>query len=258
MKKESVLVFGDIVRKNRSLFELLDRDSTFVNGELARHYGYSDVQGPQWRRIATEVTERGGLLTQAAVLTVSSSPRRTSPVFRGKWILDVLLGEPPPPPPPNVAELPAEVETDGSSLRELLEIHRKQTVCASCHNRIDPLGLALEQYDAVGRLRKDDRDTTATLLDGEVIDGVAGLKRILLEKKRDSYIRQVARKMLAYALGRNLMFADERPLHAMIAKLEQDEFRVGTLIREMIVSDPFRYRMNRPAKYETPNARATP
>ena len=177
------------------------------------------------------------------MLTVSSSPRRTSPVFRGKWILDVLLGEPPPPPPANVPELPAEVETGAATLRDLLENHRKQAACAGCHNRIDPLGLALEQFDAVGRLRQDERDTSATL-DGDTIDGVADLKRILITKKRGSYVRHITRKMLTYATGRDLILADERTLQATIAKLEEDGFRAGTLIREIVLSEPFRYRMN--------------
>ena len=243
MKRESVLVFADVIRDNRSLFKLLDRDTTFTNEELAAHYGFRDIRGNEFREVTTRGSDGGGLLTQASVLTVTSSPRRTSPVFRGKWVLDVLLGEPPPPPPPNVGELPADVEAEDTNIRSLLATHREQASCAACHNRIDPLGLALEQYDAVGRRRAEDRDTSATLQSGEVIDGVTDLKKMLLEKERDAYTRNLAKKLLAYALGRELTFADERPLHGIIAAVEHDQYRAGTLIREIILSDPFRNRM---------------
>jgi len=241
MRQEGVMVFGDVIREDRSLFQLLEADSTFMNQELATHYGFEDLVGSGWQRVQLADASRGGLLTQAAVLTVSSSPRRTSPVFRGKWVLDVLLGEPPPPPPPNVPELPSEAEAAGASLREILAIHRSNPVCAACHDRIDPYGLALEQYDAVGRLRPDDRDTSTTLYNGEILDGVADLKRFLLEEKGDTFIRHLTQKMLAYALGRELKFPDERSVQLILAQLEEEDYRARSLIRAIVLSDAFRF-----------------
>lgn len=243
MRAEGVMVFGDAVRENRPIVELLDADTTFMNAELAAHYGY-EIEGEGWRRVDLADASRGGLLTQAAVLTVSSSPRRTSPVFRGKWLLDVLLGEPPPPPPPNVPELSADAETDASSLRDLLAAHREQAACAACHDRIDPYGLALEQYDAVGRIRAEDQDTTTTLFSGEAIDGAEELKQFLVERKSEAFIRHLTKKMLAYALSRELKFPDERAVQTILVRLAKNENRTATLIREVVLSEPFRYRLN--------------
>jgi hypothetical protein len=244
MRTEGVLVFADVVQNNLPLQQLLDNDTTFMNRELAKHYGYADVHKPGWQKVALKDSSRGGLVTQAASLTVSSSPRRTSPVFRGKWVLEVLLGEPPPPPPPNVPELSAEAEADDSSLRKLLEVHRANPACAVCHVRIDPYGLALEQYDAVGRLREGKRDTSSKLLSGEQIDGAADLKRFLMEDKKEAFIRHLTSKMLAYALGRDLVFPDERAVQLILKQLKTDEYRAASLIRSIIMSEPFRYRMN--------------
>lgn len=253
MRQEGALVFGDLVRGNRPLLRLLDDEFTFMNQDLAAHYGYENVKGSAWRKVPLLDSSRGGLLTQAAVLTVSSSPRRTSPVFRGKWVLEVLLGEPPPPPPPNVPDLPATAEKSGASLRDLLEAHRREAVCAGCHSRIDPYGLALEQYDAVGRLRKDAQDTTATLFNGERLDGAAELKRYLIEQKGPSFVRHLLKRMLVYALGRELKFPDERPVQLIFRRLENDGYGAATLIREIVLSEPFRYRMN-PRMAETAKA----
>ena len=244
MRKESVMLFGNTVRENRSLLKLLDDDSTFMNGELAAHYGYAKITGPQWREVRLNDSARGGLLTQAAVLTVSSSPRRTSPVFRGKWVLEVLLGEPPPPPPPNVPELSVEAESGGASLRELLEAHRSREVCAGCHRRIDPYGLTLEQYDAVGRLRTDERDTSATLFNGQHLRGVEDLKRYLVDQKGSVFLRHLTRRLLVYALGRELTFPDERPVQLILERLQRDGHAgAKALIHGIVLSEPFRYRM---------------
>jgi hypothetical protein len=244
MRTEGILVVADAVQNNLPLQQLLDNNTTFMNPELAKHYGYTGVDGPGWQKVALEDSSRGGLVTQAASLTVSSSPRRTSPVFRGKWVLEVLLGEPPPPPPPNVPELSAEAEADDSSLRTLLEAHRANPACAVCHVRIDPYGLALEQYDAVGRLREGKRDTSSMLLSGEHIDGAADLKRFLMEDKKEAFIRHLTSKMLAYALGRDLVFPDERAVQLILKQLKTDEYRAASLIRSILLSEPFRYRMN--------------
>ena len=245
MRRESVMLFGKSVRENGSLLTLLDGDTTFMNEELARHYGYLEVKGPQWREVRLNDSARGGLLTQAAVLTVSSSPRRTSPVFRGKWVLEVLLGEPPPPPPANVPELSAEAESSGASLRDLLAAHRSQKACAGCHSRIDPYGLALEQYDAVGRLRPDERDTRATLFNGVPLRGVEDLKRYLIEEKSSVFLRHLTKRLLVYALGRELTFPDERPVQVILERLQRDaKAGAKTLVHEIVLSDPFRYRMD--------------
>ena len=244
MKSESVLVFGDVLRSNRSLLNLLESDSTFMNAELAEHYGYREVKGHHWRKVPLRDSTRGGLLTHASVLTVSSSPRRTSPVFRGKWILDVLLGEPPQPPPPNIPALSVETGQASGNLRAVLENHRRDSACARCHNQIDPLGFALEQYDAVGRLRPEKQNTTAKLPTGESITGVPDLRQLLLKQKKDTYIRHLTEKLLSYALGRRLRFADQRPLETILSQLKKNNYKAHTLIREIIGSDPFRNRKN--------------
>lgn len=244
MRLEGVKVFGDVIRDGRSLLKLLDDDSTFMNDELAKHYGYANLEGTDWQKVMLADGSRGGLMTQAASLTVSSSPRRTSPVFRGKWVLDVLLGEPPPPPPPNVPPLSADAESNATSLREILEAHRANPVCATCHDRIDPYGLSLEQYDAVGRLRTEKQDTQTTLLSGETLDGATDLKRFLLEKKSDSFVRHLTKKMLAYSLGRELTFPDERTVQQILKGLEENDYSGETLIRGIVLSEAFRYRKN--------------
>ena len=242
MRREAVLVFADLVRRNRSVHRLLDDDRTFMNGALAAHYGYDEVRGPEWRRVRLRDAGRGGLLTQAGVLTVSSSPRRTSPVFRGAWVLDVLLGEPPPPPPPDVPELPAEADSPATSQRALLEAHRANPVCAGCHARIDPYGLALEQYDAIGRLRPEPQDTATTLFDGRRLEGADDLKRYLAGEKATGFVRHLVRRLLTYALGRRLSFPDDRSVEIILQRLEEEGWGAAALIREIVLSDPFRFR----------------
>ena len=244
MRRESAVMFGAAVRENRSLLSFLDSDSVFVNGELAAHYGIKDVIGPEWREVQLNDSPRGGLLTQPAALTVSSSPRRTSPVFRGKWVLEVLLGEPPPPPPPNVPPLEEPTESGGTTLRQLLEAHRNQEACAGCHSRIDPYGLAMEQFDAVGRWRTDPQDTRTTLFNGETLEGINDLKRYLVDQKGHAFVRHLSKRLLSYALGRELKFPDERAVEGIMNQLEQDEFRTKTLVQAIVLSEPFRYRKN--------------
>ena len=181
-------------------------------------------------------------LANAGILTVSSSPRRTSPVFRGAWVLDVLLGEPPPPPPPDVPELPAEADGPATSHRALLEAHRANPVCAGCHARIDPYGQALEQYDAMGRLRPDPRDTSTTLFDGRRLDGADDLKRYLAGEKATGFVRHLVRRMLTYALGRRLTFPDDRTVEIILQHLEEEGWGAAAMIREIVLSDPFRFR----------------
>ena len=243
MKEEGIIVVRNVMKENKSLLRLLDDNSTFMNGDLAKHYGYEEqITGTDWQEVVLKDPHRGGLLTQAAVLTVSSSPNRTSPVFRGKWVLDVLLGEPPPPPPPNVGTLDSDDQTSNSSLRELLESHRSKAECASCHNKIDPYGFALEQYDPIGRLKKRDQNTSTTLWNGLSIDGAADLREFLLNEKSTTFIRHLTEKMLSYALSRDLIFSDERSVFTIINKLEGNNFEARMLIDEIVLSEPFRYR----------------
>ncbi|MFL3050193.1 MAG: DUF1592 domain-containing protein [Candidatus Neomarinimicrobiota bacterium] len=243
MKEEGIIVVRNVMRENKSLLRLLDDNSTFMNADLAKHYGYEkQITGTDWQEVVLKDSHRGGLLTQAAVLTVSSSPNRTSPVFRGKWVLDVLLGEPPPPPPPNVGTLDSDDETSNSSLRELLESHRSKAECASCHNKIDPYGFALEQYDPIGRLKKRDQNTSTTLWNGLAIDGAADLREFLLNEKSTTFIRHLTEKILSYALSRDLIFSDERSVFTIINKLEGNNFEARMLIDEIVLSEPFRYR----------------
>ena len=242
MRREGPMYFADAVKHNRSLLNLIRSQYSLVNSELAAHYGFEDVRGNQWQRVDHRDASRGGVLTQAAVLTVSSSPQRTSPVFRGKWVLEVLLGDPPPPPPPNVPSLPAAESETASSLRESLELHRRQEACAGCHSRIDPYGLALEQFDAVGALRSKPQDTRTTLHTGELLEGVKDLKQYLVNEKKDDFLRHVTRKLLAYALGRELQFSDERAVHKIMEHLNTNGLGARTLIHQVILSEPFRHR----------------
>ncbi len=245
MKEEGVLVFGNIIRQNNSLLQLLYNKSTYMNYELAEYYGYEhQLIGNDWQEVELSDTRRGGLLTQAAVLTVTSAPSRTSPVFRGKWVLDVLLGEPPPPPPPNVPVLNPEGQTSSNSLRELLASHRNQADCATCHDKIDPYGLALEQYDPVGKLRDKSQNTFTTLWNGKTLDGASELREFLLNEKSNAFIRHLTEKMMSYALSRDLIFSDERSIFNIISKLEQNDFRAKILIHEIVLSEPFRLRKN--------------
>ena len=243
MRREGPMFYADAVKHNRSLLNLIVSKYSLVNSELAAHYGFEeDVRGNRWRRVDHGEASRGGVLTQAAVLTVSSSPQRTSPVFRGKWVLEVLLGDPPPPPPPNVPSLPAAESEAASSLRESLALHRRQESCSGCHSRIDPYGLALEQFDAVGALRNKPQDTRTTLHTGEELDGANDLKQYLATEKKNEFIRHFTRKLLAYALGRELQFSDERAVHKITEHLKKDGLGARTLIHQVVLSEPFRYR----------------
>ena len=213
LQKETELFVASLVRDDRSVLELLTADYSFVNERVARHYGIPGVTGPQFRRV-TLPEPRRGLLGQGSILTLTSIADRTSPVQRGKWILEVLLGSPPPPPPPNV---PALEETSGTSggkvlsVRERMEEHRKNPACTSCHKVIDPLGLALEHFDATGRYRIKDNevpvDAVGDLYDGTRMDGAAGLRGALL-KHQDAFLLSFTEHLMTYALGRRVEASD--------------------------------------------------
>jgi hypothetical protein len=263
MLQETELCFASVMREDRSLLDLLDADYTFLNEPLARHYGIADtlgnrlhqkaerpggqpIRGKEFQRVSLPSRSRGGLLTQASVLTVTSNPTRTSPVKRGRWVLEQILGAPPPPPPPQVPELPNDPQAVASaSLRQRMEEHRRNPNCANCHAKMDPIGFALENYDAVGALRtKDgafDIDPSGQLPDGRTFRGVEDLKSILKEQ-RLAFARCLTEKLLIYALGRGLEHYDRPTTDRIVAALERDQYRFSTLVVEIVKSDPFRMR----------------
>jgi len=217
-----------------------------VNERLARHYRIPNVYGNQFRRVTFPNDERGGLLGQGSILMVTSYPNRTSPVLRGKWLLENFFGTPPPPPPPGVPPLKENSGTrELKSVRDRLEEHRKNPACASCHARMDPLGFALENYDGLGRWRTEDSgkpiDNRGELPDGTKIDGPERLKKVLLERKAQ-FLRHVTSKLMGYALGRGLTAGDACTVDRIVDQLESQEYRSQALIREIVLSVPFRYR----------------
>lgn len=249
MYAETVTFFDDVVRQNRSLLNLLDAPYTFVNEELARHYGIPGVSGKQMRRVALNDStgRRGGVLTQAAVLTLTSYPQRTSPVLRGKWVLEEVLGTPPPPPPGVVATLSADdAPKEGLTFRQRLEKHREKPECAGCHSRMDPLGFGLENYDAIGRWREKIGDVavdaSGQMPSGEKFAGPAELKRYLLASRKDTFVRNLSERMLSFALGRGLEPYDLPAARRIAASVEKNGCRSQTLIAEIVKSYPFRYR----------------
>ena len=248
LKYEPVLLFQEILTENLPLLTLIESDFTYLNSRLARHYGIRGSFSDQPSRADLKAeNHRGGLLGMGAVLAVSSYPHRTSPVLRGKWILETLLGAPPPPPPPNVPSLDetASEQTTPQTLRARLEQHRQDPKCASCHDRIDPLGFGLENYDVLGRWRTEDTgqpiDSRGQLPDGTQFDGPAELKQVLLSRK-DQFVRHLAAKMLGYALGRGLTLEDECVVEQLVDRLRQEEYRSHALILGIVESIPFRYK----------------
>lgn len=263
MLKETELFVESILREDQSVLDLLDADYTFLNKELANHYGIADtkgnwmyqektvpggeaIKGREFQRVALQGASRGGVLTHASVMTVTSNPTRTSPVKRGRWVLEQILGTPPPPPPPDVPELEEDHDaTIGTTLRERLEQHREDPACANCHAKMDPIGFALENYNAIGAFRTKEGeleiDTTAELPDGTAFDGIADLKQILKDRKQQ-FVRCLTEKMLTYALGRGLEYYDRPTVDRIVAQLESEGYRSSVLITEIVKSDPFRLR----------------
>jgi hypothetical protein len=245
--EETNLFFASVLREDRSLLDLLDANYTFLNRRLAEHYGIPNIYGSQFRRVTLTDPNRGGLLGQGSILTVTSYPNRTSVVQRGKWILENLLGTPPPPPPPGVSALQPH-NHDGKllTIREQMEQHRTDPVCASCHTRMDPLGFALENYDGVGKWRIKDVgvviDASARLPDGTQFTGPAGLKQALLNGHRDEYLQTVTEKLLTYALGRGLEYYDKPAVRAIVREAAGDNYRMSSLITAIVTSTPFQMR----------------
>ena len=243
---ETTLFVSSIFRENRSLLDLLSADYTFVNQRLAEHYGLPRVYGSQFRRAAVTDVNRRGLLGQGSVLTVTSYPNRTSVVQRGKWVLETLLGTPPPPPPDAVPELKAAPHGKRLSMRDQMQVHRTNPTCAACHARMDPIGFALENYDAVGRWRTEDADApidaSGTLPDGTEFTGPAGLSRLLQTRYRADFVRTATEKLLTYALGRGLEYYDAPTIRAIDRASARDNYRIASWIGAIVTSAPFQMR----------------
>lgn len=243
LHQELVQFFAALVRDDGSILLLLDSDHAYWNETLSKHYGIGDVRGREFKKVALPDRQRGGVLSMGAALMVTSLPLRTSPVQRGKWILDQLLDAPPPPPPANAGVLPSDdQQPDGLSLRARLERHRRDRSCASCHATIDPLGFALENYDVLGQWRTEIHgkpvDATGTLPDGTSIDGVVGLKDALLARK-DDFTRAMAKKLLVFAVGRPMTEADEPGIRRIVASTAAGDYRFGSLLTAMLTSPLF-------------------
>ncbi len=252
MRKESELFFGNIMRQDRSVLEMLDAKYTFLNQRLAEFYGIKTVKGPEFRQVDLTGTHRGGILTQASVLTASSYATRTSPVLRGKWVLENLLNAPPPPPPPNVPPLEEAKAGTSASLRQVMEAHRANALCASCHSKMDPLGFGLENYNAIGEWRDQDGkfpiDSSGVLPDGRTFKGPEELKAILLSNKA-AFADCITEKMLTYALGRGLEGYDRAAVKEIVNGLAANDYKFSTLVMGIVRSMPFQ--MKRGEKNKT-------
>lgn len=259
MLEETRLFFAAVMREDRSVLDLLASDFTFLNQDLARHYNIGDtngnpisgkatqpkgqpIRGSEFVRVSLGNSVRGGLLTQASILAVTSNPTRTSPVKRGKWVLEQLLGTPPPPPPPNVPELEDDGKELTGSLRQRMEQHRANPACAACHTSMDLMGFALENFDPLGRWRDRDGefiiDPAGELPGGERFSGPRELKQVLVSK-RELFTRCLAEKMLTYALGRGLEYYDRPAVNQIVDSMSQQEFRFSSLVEAIVNSEPF-------------------
>ncbi len=245
MAEEATLVVLDLLQTNGSVLSLLESDSTFLNEDLAKHYEIPNVTGPEWRRVdGVKQYGRGGMLTWSAILSTQAGASRTSPILRGNWLSEVILGEKLPRPPKNVPQL-SETVPEGLTERQLIERHSSDPLCIHCHERIDPLGFALENFDGIGRYRVKDTaglpiDSRSQLADGTQLDGLAGLQAYLLNARREAFLRQFCRKLLGYALARSVQLSDEPLLEEMQAKLKGNDYRIGTAIETIVLSRPFR------------------
>jgi hypothetical protein len=250
MMKETELFFAEIVREDRNVLDLLDGDFTYVDRELAAFYGLNNVEIPRERggepvfvRVTLPKGDRGGVLTHASILTATSNPTRTSPVKRGKWILEQILGTPPPPAPPSVPTL--EGQQLKGSLRERMEQHRRDPACASCHTRMDAIGFAFEKFDAVGQLRTDEDgkpiDPSGKLPNGQTFAGAGELKKIL-KADDEKFVRNLSSKLLTYGLGRGLDYYDGPAIDKITESTRKSGNRFSSLILGVVMSDPFRLR----------------
>jgi hypothetical protein len=248
-RQETELFVESILREDRSALDFLHANYTFLNERLARHYGIPHIYGTRFRRVELgEDAGRGGLLRQASVLTVTSYATRTSPVIRGKFVLDNLLGVPPPPPLPDVPALKDNTVDGNLTVRKRLAEHRSNAVCASCHNLMDPIGLSMEKFDAIGRRRTDEGgiaiDASGGLPDGTHFEDIAGLEKGLLNRP-DIFVGTFVEKLLTYALGRGVEYYDAPTVRAIVRDARAQDFRVSSLILGVVNSAPFQMRMSR-------------
>jgi hypothetical protein len=247
MQQETLLFFETIVKEDRSILDFIDGKFTFVNEALAKHYGIEGVSGNNFKRVALDGTQRAGILSHASILTVTSNPTRTSPVKRGKWVLEQMLGTPPPPAPPNVPLLDDQAKKGQltGTLRQQMEQHRKDPLCASCHTRMDAIGFGLENYNAVGAWRTMDGesavDASGTLPGGKSFKGPAQL-RAILKAQKDLFVRNLSEKMLTYALGRGLESTDKCEVDSIAAAVAKNKYKFSALVTAVVQSEPFRKR----------------
>lgn len=246
MDEEGVLFFQDLFAADRPATNILDADYTFLNELLAKHYGIPNIGGDQWRKVdGVRKYGRGGILGLGSVQSKQAGASRTSPVLRGNWVVETLLGEKLPRPPANVPRLPEEEGGDGLTVRQLVEKHAHAAECAVCHQRIDPFGFALEAFDPIGRFRDKDLgghlvDTAAKLKDGTTFAGIDGLRTYLLTRKKDVVVRLFCRRLLGYALGRSTTLSDQVLIDRMVAEMAAAEGRVSAAVRVIVQSPQFR------------------
>jgi hypothetical protein len=243
MAKETELFFQAIIAENRSILDFIDADFTFLNGRLARFYDIPGISGLKFQRVKLSNPNRGGVLTQASVLTVTSNPTRTSPVKRGKWIMENILGTPPPPPPPNVPELKEGKDALTGTLRERMKQHRKDPNCATCHERMDTLGFGFENFDAIGAWRTTDGkfkiDASGTLPDGQSFQTPAELKKLLKTTNEADFRRCLTEKLLTYALGRGVERSDRAEVDRIAKAVAADGDRFNRMVIEIVKGDAF-------------------
>jgi len=254
MRRETEMAFAHIMREDRSLLELIDADYTFLNERLANHYGLTNlnIKGGEMRKVdLPEDSHRGGVLTHGSMLIVTSNPTRTSAVKRGLFVLENILGTPPPPPPGDVPDLESaarQFKDKDPTLREMLELHRSDPLCRTCHSRMDPLGLALENFNALGMWRDKERgqpiDTAGKLITGEDFNGVDELKKIITTERRRDYYHCLTEKLLTYALGRGLEYYDIETMDRTVERMEAEKGRFSALLLGVVESAPFQKRRN--------------
>jgi hypothetical protein len=252
MRSETEMAFEYVAREDRSILEWVDCEYTFLNAKLAKHYGIPGVEGSEVRKVALpKDSPRGGVLTHGSVLAVTSNPARTSPVKRGQFILDNILGTPAPPPPPDIPALEAskkEFKDRTPTTRDLMALHRSKPMCAACHARMDPLGLALDNFNALGMWREAEEkqpiDASGRLITGESFRDVRELKKILKERHRLDFYRCITEKLLTYALGRGLDYNDVETVDRIVGRLDREGGRFSVLLTGVIDSAPFQQRRN--------------
>mgnify|MGYP002631331746 CR=1 FL=1 len=247
MYQEAIMTFDEIVKRDKSVLEILDSRTTFLNETLAGHYGISGVKGDHMRKVGLTTDQRGGFPTMGSVLVATSYPNRTSPVIRGQWVLEALIGSKVPPPPDGVVIDESKLSDKSMTTKERLASHSTNPNCAVCHERIDPFGFTLENYDAIGRFRSMEAngqpvDATGDVKGGPQLRGLSGLKKYLMTEKRDAFLHQMTQKSLGFALGRSLDYYDENVIRTAVADLKTNDHRFSALAVAIVKSYPFRYR----------------